>query len=400
MNRNSIRTKVKVATCCLAGVVALGGSSFVSSAATSAGSMDLLSAATETQVSGTSTNAGVSASLADCLTNVMNESNAAAAEEVQVAENEAPVVQSEFANIGVSNIEEDSYINIRSEASTESEVVGKLYYQSAVTVVGMEGEWYHITSGNCEGYIKAEYIITGDEELAESISRRVAIVEADILNIRDDKTAEGTLLGQVEQGDQLLVAEETDGWVRVYTEEGEGFVSSDYVTCENHYKVAETREEEEARLEQEERARRAANLSTSNRSSSSNDSSGDTGSAPTYNPPSGGSGQAVADFAVQFVGCPYVYGGSSLTNGADCSGFVMAVYAQFGVSLPHQSGAMQGVGYGVSVDSMQPGDIVCYSGHVGIYIGGGCIVHASDPSSGIKVSSAYYSTILAVRRIF
>lgn len=116
------------------------------------------------------------------------------------------------------------------------------------------------------------------------------------------------------------------------------------------------------------------------------------------------SGQAVANYACQFIGNPYRWGGTSLTNGADCSGFVMSVYAHFGVSLPHSSSAMRSVGRGVSVSDMQPGDIVCYSGHVGIYVGNNTIVNASNskpyPAGGIKYTSATYKSILAVRRIF
>ena len=114
-----------------------------------------------------------------------------------------------------------------------------------------------------------------------------------------------------------------------------------------------------------------------------------------------GMGANVANFATQFVGNPYVYGGSSLTNGTDCSGFTMSVYRNFGISLPHSSGGQRAVGYDVGgLANAQPGDLVCYSGHVGLYIGNGQIVHASTPSSGIKISNAAYKPVVCVRRIF
>lgn len=130
--------------------------------------------------------------------------------------------------------------------------------------------------------------------------------------------------------------------------------------------------------------------------SSSSSSSGSSGSSVSYNP----TGQSVVNYACQFVGNPYVWGGTSLTNGADCSGFIVSVYAKFGVSLPHSSGAMAGCGRGVSYSEAMPGDIICYAGHVAIYMGGGQIVHASNAKDGIKISgNAAYRPIVAVRRV-
>ena len=129
---------------------------------------------------------------------------------------------------------------------------------------------------------------------------------------------------------------------------------------------------------------------------SSSGSSSSSSSNVSYNP----TGQSVVNYACQFVGNPYVWGGTSLTNGADCSGFIMSVYAKFGVSLPHSSAAMAGCGRGVSYSEAMPGDIICYAGHVAIYMGGGQIVHASNARDGIKISgNAAYRPIVAVRRV-
>jgi cell wall-associated NlpC family hydrolase len=200
-------------------------------------------------------------------------------------------------------------------------------------------------------------------------------------------------------GEDLIVKDESiPGWVGVVVGDKMGYVSTEFVELRSQYVQAESREEEAARLKAEEEARKkaAAQAAAARQRAAARTSS--TGSrSQSYTAPTGGSGASVANFALQFVGNPYVYGGSSLTNGTDCSGFVMSVYSNFGVGLPHSSGAQRGCGYGVSVGEAQPGDIMCYSGHVGIYIGNGQMVHASTSRTGIIVSGI--GSPIAVRRI-
>lgn len=302
-----------------------------------------------------------------------------------------------------------NYVNVRSIPSEEGEIVGKLYDKSVGTFLSEQDGWYEINSGNVTGYVKAEFCVTGDDavELAKQVGTRIATVTTTTLKVRMEPGLDAPVLGLVPIDDDLIVTEELDGWVKVNIEEGDGYVSTDYVVLSTEFVKAESKAEEEARLAKEEAerqaAREAAAAAEARRVAENAQQSNDAPQAPAVTI-SGGSetGNALAAYACQFVGNPYVYGGSSLTNGTDCSGFVMSVYANYGVSLPHSSSSLRSSGSGVEggLAAAQPGDIICYSGHVGIYIGDGQIVHASTAKTGIKISRADYRQVLSVRRIF
>lgn len=344
-------------------------------------------------------------------------------ETAEIAENELPQTASEFADIAVAQV--NHYVNVRQEPDTESEILGKLYDKSAATVLETtEDGWYRIASGNVNGYVKAEYVVVGDEELARSVGTRLATVTTTTLFVRTEPTTEAKVLTMLPDGDDVVVTDEsTEGWAKVSTADGDGYVALDYVTLSTEYIYAESKAEEEARLAREEaerqaaaraaeEARKAREVETARaeaeqeaalkaaekqeaKKSGAGSSAGQSAQTASSN------GQAVVDYARQFLGNPYVYGGNSLTNGTDCSGFVKGVYAAFGINLPRTSSEQRSVGYAVSLSEIQPGDIVCYSGHVGIYAGNNTLIHASNEKTGITLTSPVtYRSVLAVRRIF
>ncbi len=188
----------------------------------------------------------------------------------------------------------------------------------------------------------------------EYLDTAIADVET-FLYIRSEPTKESEWVGKLYPGDAAKITGPVEDWTKVRFGSVNGYVCSDYIIVGNQ--AAEESKDENT------------------------------------------NGQAIVDYACQFIGNPYVWGGTSLTNGADCSGFVQSVFAHFGISLPRTSGEMRSSGKAVSYEEIMPGDIVCYDGHVGIYMGEGQIVNAINSNRGIGVLSATYSSILTIRRM-
>lgn len=347
------------------------------------------------------------------------------------------------------------YLNIHTDASLGSEVIGKLYSNDVAKILQDNGgDWVKIKSGSLVGYVLGEYLVKGDEAalLSELVKKNVAVVDNSENEVKVHKNkSEKNVIMTVSQGEQIEVREnmeeETDGWIEVATEKGKGYVKMEDVSVTDSYPVAETAEEQQERIENatvkdiaddaqkkaekasevaqaaaqkaeeaasiiedenaeptkaEEKAAETA-LAVAEKAQTAADNTKVTYETAKKEMLNHGAetGQAVADFALQFVGNPYVWGGSSLTHGTDCSGFTMAVYSNFGVGLPHYDASQRG--YGIGIDSLsdaRPGDLICFYGHVGIYIGDGMMVHASNARDGIKVSRADYRAIAAIRRIF
>ena len=246
-----------------------------------------------------------------------------------------------FAVVG-----EEGFLSVNALADETSEAVGKVYASSIINIVEKKADWTKIHSGNVEGFVKTEQLLIGKEAEAKA--------------------------------KELLSAMYPDVDITTLDEEA----------VEKCFSVGETAEEETARLAAEEAARVVAEQERIAAEKAAREAA------------NAGKRQAVVNYANQFIGNPYVWGGTSLTNGTDCSGFVKGVYAHFGISLPRTSYSMRSVGYAVSFADIQPGDIVCYSGHVGIYAGNGKIVNAIDESHGIGMSNVKYSNIITIRRIY
>lgn len=301
-----------------------------------------------------------------------------------------PTDEGEYLNMAFSDTGDYTYI--RSAPDENSDWVGKLYKDSAAQVLEYLDGWTKIRSGSAEGYVPSDTLITGSEaeQCAEEYENNTVTVTARVLNVRAGQGTDAEILTQITEDEQYQVTgDPVNGWYPVKVGDVDGWVSGEYVTEETSYSYGETKEEEEKRIAEEERKEQEAEEQQAAEAAASSVTGTDV------------SGQAVIDYACQFVGNPYVWGGTSLTNGADCSGFVQSVYAHFGVSLPRTTYDMVNSGYAVSYEEAQPGDLILYGdcSHVGLYMGDGNIVNALNSDRGICICSATYTNIYAVRRV-
>lgn len=273
-----------------------------------------------------------------------------------------------YTNLGMSVISSGN-LNIRQEASTDSEVVGILTNHNACELLEDAGDWYKVTSGKVTGYVSKQYLVTGDEaeSIAEQEIKTVATVNTETLNVRAEKSTEAAVLSQVGNSEAFTVNSVADGWVEISVDDSVGYISQDYVTLAQALPTAKT-------IEQVKYGDGVSDVRAS-----------------------------VVSYALQFVGNRYVWGGTSLENGIDCSGFTMRILGKYGISLPHSSKAQPSYGTKISASEAQLGDLFFYGSgrsisHVAIYIGNGQIVHASNKRDGIKVSNAFYRSPICVTR--
>ena len=216
--------------------------------------------------------AGVSAALSDSMLN----GDKAAADKTTVTENDAQVVKSEYADIGIAKVNDCVYV--RKEANADSDYVGKLYTNNAATIEETLDGWYKIKSGNVEGYVSADYVVVGDEEAIANASSRIATIKTETLKVRTEAKDDAKVITLVAEDEEYKVfKEEADGWVGIKVNDEKGYVSADYVDVSTKYTYGETKEEEQNRIEEEEaereRERMEAEEAAQAASSSSNSSS-------------------------------------------------------------------------------------------------------------------------------
>lgn len=273
-----------------------------------------------------------------------------------------------YTNLGIADVSDN--LNVRAAAAEDGKLVGKLPKDAACEVLDMDDTWVHIKSGSVEGYVSREYLLTGipAKHRAEELATTVARVTTDSLKVRAEANTDSEVITMVPMGEELEVAAVEGDWVKVLLDNEEAYVSAEFVEVSAELGTAVTMSE------------------------------------LLY-------GQGISDvrvdicqYAKEFLGNPYVWGGTSLTKGTDCSGYVMSLYKKYGVSLPHSSRAQANCGTTIKVSEAQPGDLIFYGNgkninHVAMYIGGGQVIHASNPKTGIRISNVSYRTPCKAVRI-
>ena len=283
-------------------------------------------------------------------------------------------VSKQFQKLAIS-IAKD-FVYVRKSASTGCKAIGKLHRGSAGTILGKKGAWVKISSGSLKGYVKKEYIATGAdaEKLAEKYGTKYAVLKkgTSVLNVREEKNTSSDIVTQLPEGKRYTVKSENADWCKVKVQGKSGYVAKEYVHTKYSFKEAKS-----LKKKTKETVRSYASENKA---------------------------ESLISYAKQFIGNKYVWGGTSLTNGTDCSGFTLRVFQKFGYSLPRTSAEQAGCGSSVKLSELKPGDLVFYKRggrvhHVAIYIGGGQIVHAAGAKWGIITSNMNYSRVSHARRI-
>lgn len=275
-----------------------------------------------------------------------------------------------YKNLGIANVENN--LNIRKGASESASLVGKMPKDSACEIVEQEGDWTKIKSGKVEGYVKTEFLFTGSAARIKAMEliSTYAVVHADALRVRLEPNTEASIYTQVAQGEMLEYVKTLDnGWVEIMLDDETVYVAGEYVELEEQLSTAVTLSE------------------------------------LLYGAGVSDIRVSICEYAKQFLGNRYVFGGTSLTKGTDCSGFTMRVFEKFGIRIPRNSRSQAGVGTKIKAVDAKPGDLFFYGGkggyinHVALYIGGGQVIHASSPKTGIRISNCNYRTPVKVVRI-
>ena len=324
--------------------------------------------------------------------------------EAQTESEEEIHLDIKYDKLGLASVH--NYLNVRKKPSEDSKIIGKMTNHNACNIISEKNGWSKIQSGNVKGYVMSKYLIAGEkaEKLAVKVARLRATVNTQTLNVRYLPSTDAHIYDQFSEDEEYTVEkenltkkfmqqyvkkhcskrdvkdvdldamyEDVENWAMLSVDDEKVFVSKDFITMKYTLKRAVTVKEEEKKQ------------STGTSSSSS------------------GSGRSgIVSYAMQFLGNPYVWGGTSLTNGCDCSGFTQGIYRHFGVYLPRTSAAQAAALPSVSSSNVQVGDLFFYGSggvsHVAMYIGNGQIIHASNHRDGIKISNAYYRKPLKIGR--